>query len=95
MNRKTMAQKKEELLQDPVFKQEYDALEESFTLARALMHARVAAQLTQEQVAARMQTKQSVVARLESGRSLPSLRTLHKYAEATGTRLRISFEPLA
>lgn len=95
MIRKTMAQKKEELLQDPVFKQEYDALEESFSLARALMHARVAARLTQEQVATRMQTKQSVVARLESGRSLPSLRTLHRYAEATGTRLRISFEPLA
>jgi ribosome-binding protein aMBF1 (putative translation factor) len=95
MIRKTMAQKKEELLQDPVFKQEYDALEESFNLARALMHARVAAHLTQEQVAARMQTKQSVVARLESGRSMPSLRTLHKYAEATGTRLRISFESLA
>ncbi len=77
MSRKTMAQRKEKLLQDPVFKQEYDALEESFNLTRALMHARVAAHSTQEQVATRMHTKQSVVARLESDRSLPSLRTLH------------------
>ena len=34
-----------------------------------------------------------VVARLESGRVLPSTRTLERFAKATHTRLRISFEP--
>ena len=40
-----------------------------------------------------MKTTQSVVARLESGRAHPSARTLEKVARATGTRLRIAFDP--
>jgi hypothetical protein len=40
-----------------------------------------------------MGTKQTVIARLESGRAKPSTRTLERYAEATGRRLKISFEP--
>jgi transcriptional regulator with XRE-family HTH domain len=42
-----------------------------------------------------MGTTQAVVARLESGRVLPSTRTLERFAKATHTRLRISFEPEA
>jgi transcriptional regulator with XRE-family HTH domain len=78
---------------DPVFRAEYDSLEEEFTLATALIKARDAAQMTQEQVARAMGTSQEAVARLESGRSLPSTRTLQRFAKATGMRLRISFEP--
>ncbi len=76
---------------DPVFVTEYDALEEEFALAAALIAARSHAHLTQEEVAERMGTTQAVVARLESGRVMPSTRTLKRYADATGTRLRISF----
>jgi hypothetical protein len=39
-----------------------------------------------------MKTTQGVIARLESGRAKPSTRTLERFAAATGTRLRISFE---
>ena len=49
--------------------------------------------LTHDQVAKRMKTTQAAVARLEGGGSMPSTRTLDKYAKATGTRLKISFEP--
>ena len=48
---------------------------------------------TQAQLASRMKTTQAAVARLESGRGPPSTRTLQKFAEATGTVLRISFQP--
>ena len=41
-----------------------------------------------------MGTTEAVVARLESGRALPSTRTLERFAEATGSRLRILFEPV-
>jgi transcriptional regulator with XRE-family HTH domain len=41
-----------------------------------------------------MGTTQAVVARLESGRTMPSTRTLERFAKATNTRLRISFEPV-
>jgi transcriptional regulator with XRE-family HTH domain len=64
-----------------------------FDLARAVIEARVRAGLTQEQLAQRMDTTQSVIARLESGRVRPSTQTLERLAAATGTRLKISFEP--
>lgn len=76
---------------DKEYREEYEALEE-FTLAQAIIEARVRAGLTQEQLAERMATSQSAIARLESGRSIPSARTLTRFAKATGTRLRISFE---
>jgi transcriptional regulator with XRE-family HTH domain len=40
-----------------------------------------------------MHTTQAVIARLESSRVKPSTRTLERLAEATGTKLRISFDP--
>jgi ribosome-binding protein aMBF1 (putative translation factor) len=81
----------EEWRKDPLFVAEYDALEEEFALAGALIEARGKADLTQEEVAQKMGTTQAVIARLESGRVMPSTRTLKRFAEATGTRLRISF----
>jgi ribosome-binding protein aMBF1 (putative translation factor) len=78
---------------DPEFRAAYDALEDEFALARALIRARGDADMTQEQVAQAMGTTQAVVARLESGRVMPSTRTLERFAKATGTRLRINFEP--
>ena len=56
-----------------------------FTVAKTLIAARVEAGLTQEEVAERMGTTQSVLARLEAGNSLPSMTSLYRYAEATGT----------
>ncbi len=82
-----------EWFQNPDFVAAYDALEEEFALASALIKARSEADMTQEEVAKAMGTTQAVVARLESGRTLPSTRTLERFAKATHTRLRISFEP--
>lgn len=78
--------------ENPVYREAYDALGSEFELARALIEARTRAGLTQEQLARRMKTTQSVIARLEGGRVRPSTKTLERIATATGTRLRISFE---
>jgi DNA-binding XRE family transcriptional regulator len=75
-------------LKDPAFKKEYDALEEAFALAGELIGARAKAKLTQAQVAKRMGTSQSAVARIESGRA-PSLSSLRKYAKAVGRKVEI------
>jgi len=80
-------------LNDPAYRQEYDALESEFAIAAALIRARAEAGLTQEQLAERMGTKQEVVARWEGGKVMPSTRTLARLAKATGTTLRISFAP--
>lgn len=82
-----------EWLKNPAYRREYEALEEEFSLTAALIEARARAGLTQAQVALRMNTTQAVVARLEGGGSKPSTSTLEKYAKATGSRLRITFEP--
>ena len=81
----------QEWLDERDYKNAYDALAQEFDLAKAVIGVRVAAGLTQQQLAERMQTTQSVIARLESGRAKPSARTLERLAEATGTRLRIEF----
>jgi transcriptional regulator with XRE-family HTH domain len=80
-------------MKDPEYRREYEALEEEFALASAIIDARSRAGLTQEELAVRMETSQSAIARLESGRTIPSGRTLKRFAKATGTRLCISFEP--
>jgi ribosome-binding protein aMBF1 (putative translation factor) len=79
-----------EWMKDAEYRRAYDELD----LAFAMIGARVKAGLTQEQLAQRMQTTQSVVARLENGKSQPSTKTLKRWAYATGTKLRISFDPV-
>ena len=70
----------------------YDALGEEFDLARALIEARMAAGLSQSQLARRMKTSQSCIARIEGGKVRPSTDALERFAQATRTRLRIVFE---
>lgn len=78
----------------PGFQKAYDALEEEFTYIEFFVKARAAAGLTQAQLARRMSTTQSVIARLESGRARPSTRTLQKLAAATGHKLKLMLEPV-
>ncbi|MGK2870992.1 MAG: helix-turn-helix domain-containing protein [Alphaproteobacteria bacterium] len=80
-------------MSDKKYREAYDALASEFEIAHAVIAARASAGLTQEQLAQRMGTTQSVIARLEGGRSQPSTQTLERLAAATGTRLKISFEP--
>lgn len=85
----------QEWMEGEEYRKAHERLAPEFELARAVIDARVSAGLTQEQLAKRMETTQSVIARLESGRTRPSTQTLERLAAATGTRLRISFEPSA
>ena len=78
---------------DKSYKAEYDALQEEFQLARALIGARTRAGLSQTELARRMKTSQSYIARIEGGKVRPSTDALARFAQATGTRLRITFEP--
>ena len=85
---------KARLLKDPEVRKHYDAMEEEFALMAALAKARTRSGLSQAELAKRMRTTQSTIARLESGRGKPSTRTLARFAKATGHRLKIGFEPL-
>lgn len=72
-------------------KAEFDELDEEFDLLDEFLKARANQGLTQAQVAERIGTTQSAVARMESGKGKhsPSLATLSKYAEALGCRLEV------
>ena len=84
-----LKQLKQRFMEDPEFRAEYARADEEYALIEALVRARTAAKLTQAEVALRLGTTQSAVARLESGRVSPSFATLRRYAEATGTRLTV------
>jgi DNA-binding XRE family transcriptional regulator len=87
---------KAKLLADPEVKAEYDRMErEEMPMLDAILSARKEAGLTQAQVAERMGTKATAVARLEaalvSGKHSPSIATLRKYANALGKQLDVRF----
>jgi transcriptional regulator with XRE-family HTH domain len=82
---KALSQLREELLAEPGVRQAYEVQAPGYAIARAIIAARAHAGLSQDELARRMATSQPFVARLESGRTLPSLRTLLRVAEATGT----------
>ncbi len=79
----------------PEVKQAYDQMDEEFAFLEEVLKARAAAGLTQAEVAARIGTTQSAIARLESptNRRFPSVETLQKYARALGCRVEIKFVP--
>jgi ribosome-binding protein aMBF1 (putative translation factor) len=80
-------------MKEPRYRKAYVALEDELAVANAVIAARNRAGLTQIELARKMGTTQPVVARLEGGRIQPSLRTLQRLAQATGSRLMIRFEP--
>jgi transcriptional regulator with XRE-family HTH domain len=86
---------KKRWMREPGFKEGYAALEAEFALASMLIDTRMKAKLSQAELAQRMGISQSTIARLESGSAKPSLSTLERFAKATGTRVRVSFEPAA
>ena len=84
---------KARMLKKPGVSKAYDELGPRYALAAELIRARTKAKMTQAEVAKRMKTTQSVVARMESGASLPSMTSITKYATATGEALSITIEP--
>jgi ribosome-binding protein aMBF1 (putative translation factor) len=80
-------------MQEPKYRKAYQALEDEFAVAKAVIAARNRAGLTQSELARKMGTTQPVVARMESGRVQPSLQTLQRLAKATSSRLIFRFEP--
>ena len=74
---------------DPAFQAVWDGGEPAFRLRQALIYARVDAGLTQTELAKRLGTHQSAIARMEAGRVKPSFDILMRYAAALGVRFEI------
>lgn len=79
-----------EMMRDDEFKAEYEALEPEYELRRQLIQARIASNMTQKQLAEKAGTKQSNIARLESGSYNPSFQFLQKIAAALNKKISIT-----
>lgn len=83
----------DEWRKDAEFMREYDTREEEFILANTFIGTRAQSNLTQKESAVRMGTSPSAIARLDTGRTMPSTKTLSKPAKATATKLMIVLDP--
>jgi transcriptional regulator with XRE-family HTH domain len=89
--RKNLKQFRSQALARPEVKREYDSIAEEFEFLDEILKARTSAGLTQADVAVRIGTTQSAVARLESpdSKHSPSIATLQRYASALGYKLQV------
>lgn len=78
-----------ELLSDTATKEEFDKLAPRYAVISQLISARIKNKMTQQDVAKRVGTKQSAIARLESGGVNPSLEFLQKIAQVMGYKLTV------
>ena len=62
---------KARFMENPEFREEYARIDGEYALIEALVRARTTAKLTQAELAGRLGTTQSAVARLEGGRVSP------------------------
>lgn len=80
-------------LQDPVFRDAYDALEPEYTVIQALIDARKARNMTQQQLAAQTGINQADISKLERGLSNPTLNLLKRLAEGLDMYIKLEFLP--
>mgnify|MGYP001595938951 CR=1 FL=1 len=82
------------LLANPRVRFEYDQSQFKIEIAEVVKAAREEAGLSQSEVAERAGTKQSVIARLESGRGgIPGLSLLDRVGRAIGLKMSVQLEP--
>lgn len=86
-----LADLKKRLMEDPEVRDEYVKADADYSVIETMIRARAEAKLTQAEIAERIGTTQSAIARLEGGKISPSVATLRRYAEATGRQLKIGF----
>lgn len=80
---------KKELLKKPGVKAEYEKLAPKYALISNLIDVRLRKGISQADLAKKMGTKQSAIARLESGRANPTVDFLDRISSALGSKLEI------
>lgn len=85
---------RDELLNDPKIKAEYDKLHDEFDIARQLIALRKESGMSQRAFAQKLGIKQPQLARLESGKQIPKMETLNKIAREAGYNIEIVLTPI-
>ena len=82
-----------ELMLDPEFKKEYEAIQPEMDITRAILDARIKAGLTQIELSRKSGISQADISRLEKGTRNPSIELLKRLADALDSTLKIEFVP--
>lgn len=88
----TWEKHREILMKDPEVRKAWKETRLEYEVARALILARVKKRLTQAQLAKKLKTKQSVISRVESGQTTPSLSFLKRLAAVLNLSLSVQFK---
>ncbi|MCR5210954.1 MAG: helix-turn-helix transcriptional regulator [Lachnospiraceae bacterium] len=83
----------DELMQEPEFVKEYEAIQPEINITRAILDARINAGMTQMELSKKSGISQADISRLEKGTRNPSLNLLKRLAEAMDSTLSIEFIP--
>ncbi len=83
---------KQKLLKNPEFKRLYEESQPEFEIAKAIIRARIENKITQKELARKMNTTQSVISRVEQGKTSPSISLLKRLAAALNTTLQVQFK---
>jgi len=83
---------KRDLLRDPNVKQAYKDLQPKYEIIRAVLDARAKRGLTQVELARRVGTTQSAIARFESGTGNPTLSFVQKVTKALGKEIKVTIK---
>ncbi|HEY4517013.1 MAG TPA: helix-turn-helix transcriptional regulator [Candidatus Paceibacterota bacterium] len=85
----TLSDWRREQMRDPEFRKAYEALKPKYDLVRAILDARIKRGVTQSELARRVGTTQSAIARFESGVGNPTLDFISRVSTAVGARLEV------
>ncbi|MCG8491317.1 MAG: helix-turn-helix domain-containing protein [Sneathiellales bacterium] len=83
---------KEKAFENEKVKEEYERLNEEFSLIDTLLSMRQQSGLTQDDIAENMGTQKSNISRLEKGRGNASWKTLQNYVHACGFKIEMNFK---
>ena len=93
MGRSVFEYHEQQMRDNPEYNAAYEALEQEFTIANALIQARSEAGMTQKDVAEKLGVSQPAVARMESGKNI-SIKAIARYAKAVGRPINLSILPV-
>lgn len=86
---------RDKILSDPEVQGHYEQLKPKYQVIKQLIEQRKRLNITQKELAERLGTTQSVIARLESGKGNITLQTLERMSEVLGCILNIKLEPIS
>jgi len=82
---------KKKLLSDPEVKKGYDKLGSRYEVIKKLIELRIKNEMTQAQLAKKLNTKQASISRFESGNINPTVDFMLMVSQALGKKLNITF----